>query len=195
MKTKPYITIDGVETSKLISAVQMMANLYSDLEFVESIEISKSEKDEDKYLIEFRIKPDFERFKYFVNYLHYPQVENYNASVKGYWTIDKSDKLPQKHTAQRVMLFIPESDNEGDNVYAKFKSEDKTYKFGFAIGENYQEVDNVLQEFEDEKISKFENKLIKTISPDPDAKKGKQSSGCLGSFMFLLTLVTWTLMK
>jgi hypothetical protein len=112
MNTKEYINIQGIGKDKIIEAVQAMSNLYADVEFSKGIEIFQSIENQNCYILNFSVRPDFERFKYFVNYLHYPEVEDYKAKVRGFWTIDGADGLPQHHSNQRVMLYVSDLDEE-----------------------------------------------------------------------------------
>ena len=105
------------------------------------------------------------------NYLHYPEVENYKAQVRGFWKIDINDGLPENHSEQRVMLYVSDSDEEEDNVYATFEQESNSYKFGFAFGEEYKSLNGVELKFDEPIINSTEYNLMKTIQPDPTILK------------------------
>jgi len=159
-----------------------LANLYADTEFTKGISIFKSYKNE--FVINFRNNPDFERFKYCVNYLHYPEVQSYEGKVFGYWTISETDNLKQ-HLHKRVLLYVSENDTEGDNVYAIFEGADKPAKLGFAIGDDYQELKEKEFEFGEPEIDKSIFQLIETIDPTVTSKK-ESSSGCAGMVALIL---------
>lgn len=194
MNTEKYITVEGVYKDKLIEAVQAMSNLYGNVEYSKGIEIYKSDISQDSYVINFAINPDFERFKYFVNYLHYPEVEDYKAMVRGYWTIDESDGLQNKHLNQRVMLYVSDSDKEGDNVHATFERATKAVKLGFALGEEYEELSNLEFHLEENKPKGTDFSSLKTINPDPVAVK-KAGKGCLLTIAFLLAIAAMMLIN
>jgi len=168
MDKNKYIYIIGPEEEQLIGAVQSLANLYANTEFTKGISIFKCDKNE--YVINFRNNPDFERFKYFVNYLHYPEVDSYEAKVFGYWTISEFDNLKQ-HLYKRALLYVSENDTEGDNVYALLKGADKLAKLGFATGREYQHLKVKEFEFSEPEIDRSEFKLIETIDPTVTSKK------------------------
>lgn len=191
MNTKEYIYIQGVGKDKIIEAVQAMSNLYADVEFSKGIEIFKSKENQSNFILNFSYRPDFERFKYFVNYLHYPEVENYKAKVRGFWTVDSADGLPQNHSNQRVMLYMSDLDEEGDNVYATFEQESSSYKFGFAIGEDYKVLDSIELEFDEPKINSNEFNLITTVQPDPSVKLKQSGKGCLFTLSIIIGISVW----
>ncbi len=185
MNTESYILIKGVSGDKLPAAVQAMSNLYEAVDYSHGIEIFKSKKEQDTFLINFSNIPDFERFKYFVNYLFYPEIDNYKAVVRGYWTIKKEDDLLSDHIDQRVMLYVSETDKEVDNVLAVFNGKDSTVKLGFVRGKEYTALNNVEFDFEEIKPEDSEYELLKSISPEPGAVK-KAGKGC----MLMLTILT-----
>ncbi|HSI74822.1 MAG TPA: hypothetical protein VK957_02955 [Lunatimonas sp.] len=189
MDKNKYIYIIGPEEKKLKEAVLSLVNLDSDTEFTKGIAIYKSDKNE--YVINFRNSPDFERFKYFVNYLHYPEVNSYEAKVFGYWTITENDNLKQ-HLHKRALLYVSENHTEGDNVYALFKGADKLAKLRFATGREYQELKEKEFEFGESEIDEPIFQLIGTINPTVTSKK-KSGSGCavmLTSILVIIVLVT-----
>lgn len=185
MDKNKYIYIIGPEEKKLKEAVQSLANLYTDTEFTKGISIFKSNKNE--FVINFRNNPDFERFRYFVNYLHYPEVESYEAKVFGYWTISEDDNLKQ-HLHKRALLYVSENDTEGDNVYAIFEGADKPAKLGFAAGDNYQLLKVKEFEFGEPEIEESTFQLIETIDPTVTSKK-KPGLGCMLTVTFILVFI------
>lgn len=191
MNTKEYIYIEGIAKEKVIEAVQAMSNLYADVEFSKGIEIFVSNKNQNIFIINFSFRPDFERFKYFVNYLHYPEVEDYKAQVRGFWTVDSLDGLPQNHANQRIMLYVSDLDEEGDNVHATFERESNSYKLGFAVGEEYKALNKIELEFDEPKINSTEFDLTKIIQPDPSAKAKQSGKGCLLTLSIIIAASVW----
>lgn len=191
MNTKEYINIEGIGQDKIIEAVQAMADLYSNVEFSNGIEIFQSKENQSRFILNFSFRPDFERFKYFVNYLHYPEVEDYKAKVRGFWTVDSMDRLPPIHLNKRVMLFVSDLDEEGDNVHATFERESNSYKLGFAIGEEYKALNNFELEFDEPKIDPAVFDLIKTIQPDPSVKARQSGKGCLLTLSIIIASTAW----
>ena len=189
MITKEYIYIEGLTKEEVVEIVQDMSNLYADVEYSKGIKIFESNKN--SFIINFSFKPDFERFKYFVNYLHYPEVENHKAQVRGYWTIDNGDGLPENHSSQRVMLYVSDSDEEGDNVSATFDQELSSYKFGFAVGKEYEPLKKMELKFDEPIVNATEYKLIKTIQPDLTTLKKSSSKGCFLTLFLLIPISIW----
>lgn len=83
------------------------------------------------------------------------------------------------------MFYISPSDNEYDNVFGIFKGDDKTIKFGFSHGNEYEVQEKKEVDFSEPKISIDDYELIDTVNPDPTAKK-KQGKGCLVTFTILI---------
>jgi hypothetical protein len=180
MEFDKYILLHGPRQKDAVIAVQQLADLYSDSGFADEITLYKTTVNEEFYLLNFSNQPDFERFKYFVNYLAYPEIENFKAKVIGYWTVTEADNIPQKHIGQRVLLYVSDQDTEGDNVYAVFKEHDSTIKMGFAFGEEYKVLGEKEFDFSEPQFNKQDFALINTITPNISHKK-EAKSGC--SFM------------
>ncbi|WP_323757092.1 hypothetical protein [Roseivirga sp.] len=182
-----YILVIGPSEKDFLNAVQSMADLYSNTEFVKDIKTFKSNTNENQYLLSFTNSPDFERFKYFVNYLNYAEIQDYSAKVLGFWTIEKEDKLPDEKLGKRVLLYVSDSDDEGDNVYAVFEGEYKTYKMGFGIGHEYSELETKEFDFAEPKITISNFEAMSKISPDPNAKPpSKLGNGCALAIVILI---------
>ena len=192
MNTQEYISIQGANSDKIIEAVQIMSNRYPDDESSKGIEIFQSVEDQNSFILNFTNKPEFEIFKCYVNYLNYPEVDNYKANVRGFWTIDDSDDLSQNHLNQRVMLYIPDSDDEYDNVYMSFANGMSSYKYGFAVSHGYRTLDRTELKFDEPTINSLEFNLIKTIQPDPNASNSSVP-GCLVILPFLIAILTFTI--
>jgi hypothetical protein len=79
---------------------------------------------------EYRIKVDErldnERFFFLINYLKYPEGIKYNVDVVGY-TIGKDKNIFE---ANNLLVYIPENDDEYDNVYVVME-DNSTYKVDF----------------------------------------------------------------
>ena len=185
MNRDKYIIVKNISDSNVITIVQDLANLYNDIEYTKGINIYKSNKETNSFYIDFSNTPDFERFNYFVNYLHYPEAKDINPElVRGYSTIGNEDGLPSNHLGDRVMLYVSSYDEEGDNVFTQFKSQDKPVKLGFASGHEYQNQDKKEFDFVELEVNDSDYRLLKSISPDMEAVK-KSNKGCLGLFLVL----------
>ncbi|MDN5216950.1 hypothetical protein QQ020_33070 [Fulvivirgaceae bacterium BMA12] len=188
MNTDKYIFIAGPTAKSLNSALQELADLYGDSGYTEGIKIYQSLKTDNRYLINFTNEPDFERFKYFVNYLHYPEVTDYKAKVMGFWTVTPQDKVPKTLIGKRLLIYVSDYDTEGDNVYAIYDGAQKTSKLGFAIGEEFQELDSKEFDFVESQINNEDYQASGTISPAPKARK-KLGGGCV-SVLVIIGVIT-----
>lgn len=166
MNIDKYIFIVEPTEEQLNSGLQELANLYADTGYTENIILLKSLKVENRYIVNFKNTPDFERFKYFVNFLQYPIETEYTAKVMGFWTVDKSDQIPGHMIDKRLLLYVSEKDTAGDSVFAIYSGAESTVKFGFALGEEYQELGSKEFEFAEPKLNEKEYNVINTISPD-----------------------------
>jgi len=189
MNTDQYIVVKKVSDSEVVKIIQEVSDLYHTIEYSKGINIYKSNTEQSSYLIGFTNKPDFERFKYFVNYIEYPETRNPNAIVRGYCSIGNDSRLSNHHIGDRVLLYVSKNDEDFDNVHGQFKNHHKPVLLGFASGEEYKPLDKVEIEFDEPTINKAGYSLLKTISPDMEAIK-KSKKGCFGVFSFVALLIT-----
>lgn len=73
--------------------------------------------------------PD-EQFNYLLNYIKYPEGIDYKINVTGYTTVSEETVFPPEFIGKEIELFIPDSDDEYDNVYWVIK-ENKVFKTDF----------------------------------------------------------------
>lgn len=184
MNLEKYIIFPRIEIKELEKIIQEMADLYYDVEYTSGIEIYTSKTKTNFYIINFSQVPDFDRFKYFVNYIAWGENHALQNEVKGYWTINENDEVPSIHLNERIMLFVSELDEDGDNVYAAFENNSKNFKLGFADGHEYEPLNITDKEFVETPINPNDFSLIKTINPDPELKKKELNSGC--SLLFII---------
>lgn len=192
MKLKNYIRITAEDQSKLFKAILEFANLYADSFFTDEIKVSRISSEKNLYVVQFPKEPDFERFKYFVNYLHYPEVKDAGLKTKGFWTIHDQDELPTEFIGARVMLYVSENDKEYDNVYSAFDTIPENYKLGFAVGEEFIKLTSSEPDFSEMLIEDSDLELIKIITPDTATLEKRNTSkkqGCLGLLPFILIII------
>lgn len=132
----------------LKKAIEQFCNKYNKHKIIARPKLSVLEN---QYLITFPYDIDFEHFCYFINYLKYanelclkpdykPEIIAWCSTREGNsWMIDQ---LINK----RVMLFIPESDKEYDNVYLTTEY-NLGFKMGFAIGQSHIKLDKPVVEY------------------------------------------------
>lgn len=188
MDTQNYIFVDGPSEYELKATLQEMANLYRDEYYTGGMIVHMSLKSTNQYLVKFTNEPDFERFKYFVNFIYYPIDTVSKAKALGFWTVKAQDETPKSLIGRRIMVYVSDSDTEGDNVMATYEGAKGAIKFGFAVGEEYRELDHQELTFIEPKLNEEDYQEIGTISPEPMEKK-KKFSGC-APVLIILGLIT-----
>jgi hypothetical protein len=192
MKLEKYILAKATDQNKLIQAVQALANLYAESSFADEIKVNRISYEDHLFVILFPKQPDFECFKYFVNYLHYPEKGNAGNETKGYWTVGDQDELPERLIGSRVMLYVSENDEEHDNVYSAFDSIPENYKLGFAMGEEFVKLSNSEPSFSEISIEETDLELITIVKPDNEALEKRNKSkgiGCLSILPVILIVL------
>ncbi|MBF8962912.1 hypothetical protein I0P70_06625 [Pontibacter sp. FD36] len=194
MESSNYILLYGPRQEDVASAVQQLTDLYAESGFTDGITVKKSTVKEDLYMLYFSNQPDFERFKYFVNYLTYPEVDNFKAKVLGYWTVTAEDNLPQKYIGQRALVYVSEQDTEGDNVCAVFEGHESAIKMGFASGEEYQVLGEKEFSFYEPQFETQDFSPLKTFTPDGSHHQEATKPGCslmLATFLAFGFFLLW----
>lgn len=189
MNTEHYILIQGRKKDDIERYVQAMCNLYADLNYTKEVRIFSSLSDHNTFVINFANLPDFERFKYFVNYLALPEPEPIHITVRGYWTISLEDNLPSEYVNQKIMLYVSDNDLDGDNVYAIFKETRNTYILGFSVGNEFESLNYLDLKFNEPKLNKDEFQQFSTIHSNPDTLSKK--SGCILMAIGLFLPILW----
>jgi hypothetical protein len=176
MNTRQYIFVAGPTEDKIKEATQELANLYADSGYAAEITIFQSTASNDQYVITFPADPDLEHFMYFVNFLAYPTVQNYTGKPMGFCTAGTNDITPASLTGKRLLLYVSDHDNEGDNVFAIYEGAPATMKLGFSIGERYKVLKTKEFDFAEPQINPEDYTVHAIIRPDPDSTKNKR--GC-----------------
>ena len=105
-------------------------------------------KDEkDRHIIKADDDLPNEQFNYLLNYLKYPEEIEYKINITGFTTITKPTVFPAERMGEEILIFIPESDDEYDNVYWVTK-DNHVYKTDFGgktfesdISKTYEEAE------------------------------------------------------
>jgi hypothetical protein len=175
MSIEKYIITESKEQDKMLSAIQALANLYSESGFANKILVHKLNSTKNQYVLTFPDAPNFEHFKYFVNYLHYPESGSFGVKTKGYWTIEIEEGIPKQYFNSRAMLYVSNNDTEYDNVYVAFNSTREHFKLGFARREEFVKLNSSELNFSEKTFDLSELELIQTITPNlVVVKKNKQ---------------------
>lgn len=192
-----YILVNTEEPSKFFEGVEELTNLYVDTGFTDQILIHKSKVNPKEFVITFPVQPDFECFKYFVNYLYYPEAGRSGKTIKGYWTLAQNDELPKELIGSRVMLYVSDNDTEYDNVFCAFDSISENYKLGFARGEEFVKLPLSEMIFFEASINRADFQLIEIIEPvkiDSEERPAftKIRNGCfmLFAIIFIISIAT-----
>ena len=175
MSIEKYIITESKEQDKMLSAIQDLANLYSESGFASKILVHKLNSNKNQYVLTFPNDPNFEHFKYFVNYLHYPEASSFGEKTKGYWTIEIEEGIPKQYFNSRAMLYVSNNDTEYDNVYVAFNTTSEHFKLGFASREEFVKLNSSEPIFSEKTFDLSELELIQTITPNLIVvKKNKQ---------------------
>jgi hypothetical protein len=96
---------------------------------------------DDEFIITFPYDIEFDLFCYFINYIKNPIGLEYKSKVIAWTTTGQAEGwVTEKSAHKKVMIFIPEDDKEGDNVFLT-TDDNIGYKLGFAVGEEKQLLD------------------------------------------------------
>lgn len=130
------VIVDNISKAEIDSILTGFCNMYNKESLQAQPRLYKLT--ERQFAITFPFDIEFEIYCYFVNYVHYPMGFDKAFSVTA-WEATKQANgwITEKTANKKVMLFIPEDDNEHDNVF--LTTEDNIgYKLGFAMGEEKQ---------------------------------------------------------
>jgi len=124
------IVVKNITADDLVLGLKGFVTQYEEDISLSAIKASQlSEKD---FAVTFPYGIVFELFCYAINYLDSVFVELPGSSVRGWTTLMPYElKLSEGATPQRIMVYVSESDLEGDNVYL-VTEENIGYKHGFA---------------------------------------------------------------
>lgn len=130
------VIINNISKAEMDSILTGFCNMYNKEMLQAQPRLHKL--NERQFAITFPFDIEFEIYCYFVNYVHYPMGFDKSFSVTAWETTKQANGWIAENTAnKKVMLFIPEDDNEHDNVF--LTTEDNIgYKLGFAMGEEKQ---------------------------------------------------------
>lgn len=121
-----------------------------------------------KHIVKADDKLENEQFNYLLNYLKYPEDIDYKIEVTGVTTIFEPTVFPIERIGEEILIFIPESDDEYDNVYWVTK-DGQVFKTDFG-GKTFES--NVLKiheepEFNPDEFPPPENFYSKRVADNP----------------------------
>lgn len=130
-----YILVKNVNQQNLERILMDLANLYSETEFVNGIQLYREKGNYDSFLILFSVQPDFERFNYFVNYINYPKgYDKFSPKLSGYYQTSQINETYEFNYGEWLMIYVSKTDTAFDNVHVvNSKDESFLYDFGGKI--------------------------------------------------------------
>ncbi|WP_430468082.1 hypothetical protein [Winogradskyella ouciana] len=147
------ILVKNIKLDYLKQAIEQFCNIYNQETYIAQPRLFLLNN---KFVITFPYDIDFERYCYFINYLvnaHDLSLKSdYKPDVKGWYSTETGDAWMREDLVnKKVMIFIPDWDEEHDNVYLTTK-DNIGYKMGFAIGHTSQKLDRPVKRFEENPI-------------------------------------------
>ncbi len=136
-------------------------------------ELYKNERG--KHIVKADDKLENEQFNYLLNYLKYPEDIEYKIEVTGFTKISKPTIFPIERIGEEILVFIPESDDEYDNVYwvtkdgQVFKTDFGGKTFESGISKIYEELEFNSEKFPPPEIfcsKRIEDNTIDTIESE-----------------------------
>nr|WP_299168763.1 hypothetical protein [uncultured Allomuricauda sp.] len=141
------ISVKNVMKQDLEKAIEQFCDMYNQDSFRALPRLFILEEDE--FVVTFPYDIDFATFCVFMNYLHYPNDIEYNPSIRGWTTTKETEEWVQRPIDnKKVMLFIPKSDDEYDNVYLTTE-ENFCVQIGFAIGHHFKPFSHPVEYYEE----------------------------------------------
>lgn len=190
MKPVGYIIVDSLPLMKLKECLTSLLEFYSLDTGIQFISVHSTAHSDNQYIVTFPILPDFERFRYFVNFLTYPVIKEGLSSppkVVGFYTEQENPKQSVQTEAKRWMIYVPENDTEFDMVYGVYASASATTKFPFSLQERTEKLSFKQFDFVEPQIDFDKLSLVATVHAPEGLEKEK--SGCFGALTVSLTIL------
>ncbi len=166
MQSDNQIVLKGATYNELKQALNQWINLYEE-DLNDDIKFKLIKIHSDEFVLKVDDSLDNERFFFLINYLKYPEDIKYKVDVIGY-TIGKDKNLFE---ANKLLVYIPENDDEYDNVYVVME-DNSTFKVGFngAISEQPRQKSYTAYE----QIEYFNSEIIKVNKNEIKKTKTKE---------------------
>lgn len=120
------VIIENISTEELQKSIKGFCNRYNGEEY--KALPRATDLGNNRFAITFPYDIDFTIYCFFINYMAYPIEFKRTFNVTGWTAFNNDNKDAQ---AMDAIIYIPESDNEYDNVYLT-TAESIGYKFSFA---------------------------------------------------------------
>lgn len=141
------VFVTGTSTPKITEIAQDFANSYWNRGAGVELTLYSSLNNENEHVVRLESPGDFVLFNFLVNYISYPKGKNYRLHPRGYWTVDADDSPVAELPKEPIMIFVPSSDRERDNVYVVTQS-GVSMKLGFAYGNEYVPLKSGVYEYQ-----------------------------------------------
>ncbi len=144
------VVVAGTDSSTLKEALVGFCNMYNEQAVQAQLRVTPLSENE--FAITFPSDISFEIYCYLVNYLRYPIDISWTADVTGWATTKNGDEwITEKTVNKKGMFFVPEDDNEHDNVYMT-TSDNSGYKLSFGSNKE-KELKGPLRQYQEPPVS------------------------------------------
>lgn len=167
-----YIIAENISTHGIEEILRDLANLYSDITYADGIQLYQKKDDSTSFLICFTNPPDFDRFSYFVNYIHYPE-NGKSTTVKGFYQVTDIDIKGEFKIGNWVLVFVSKMDEDYDNVLVVNENHEH---FLIDFGGKITKLIGIEESFKLPRIKKEDYNHIINISPKPKPKTNPQEN-------------------
>jgi hypothetical protein len=161
------IFVLGISSTELQDISQDFADNYWDRGNGLELALYDHKADPNKHLVILNSPKEFYLFQFLVNYITYPMHRDYQLRPTGYWRAGPHDLPVRDHMGKMLMIFIPKSDTEYDNVYA-VTDDGVAMILGFAMGYEYQPLPSNAYEFSGTSVDLTEYgdpTIVRSVSP------------------------------
>lgn len=147
------ILVKNLKLDYLKQAIEQFCNIYNQETYIAQPRLFVLDNE---FVITFPYNIDFERYCYFINYLENAHdlslQSDYKPDVIAWYSTRIGDAWMRDDLVnKKVMIFIPDWDEEHDNVYLTTQ-DNIGYKMGFALGHTSQKLDRLVKSFEENPI-------------------------------------------
>ena len=169
MLTENFILVNNATAANIQTVLQNLATLYATTGFTYGIELFKDNNSNQRFLITFKNAPDFDRFAYFTNYIHYPEgFEVWDAGVDGFYRVKPDETTEDFHSGEWIQLYVSKTDDAYDNVSIVNAS---NISFLFDFGGKTKHLPLTEKTFHLPDIQKSNYVLLKVIVPVTPAQE------------------------
>ena len=154
IKNDKIVVVTNVKIEYLKTAIEQFCNLSNQDQFMVLPRLMILDS---KFVITFPYDIEFDQFCFFVNYIKYAHElilkPDYKPEIKAWCTTKAGFAwMTNEITNKHVMIYIPDWDEEYDNVYLTTQ-DNLGFKMGFALGEEHKRLNKPELQFEKANIN------------------------------------------